>query len=367
MKVPPIQLDVANGGVWLGRRQCRLKPQAFAVLRYLVERAGQVVGKEELLAAVWPGITVSAGVLKTALWEIRQALHDPPQAPRFIETVARRGYRFIGEAGGWRLETSPPFPSLQPPASSFVGRAAELTQLHGWLEKALQGERQIVFVTGEPGIGKTTLVETFLQPIALRPDVLIARGQCIEHYGTSEAYLPVLTALGRLCRGAGGKPLLKLLHRYAPTWLVQLPALMSSTVWQRLEQEARGVTRERMLREITEAVEVITAARAMILWIDDLQWSDVSTLDFVSFLAPRHERARLLIIGTYRPVDILGNGHPLRAIAQELTAHGQCSELRLGSLSSAAVGEYLTRRLRSGERESESSVVSLRELTRAIH
>jgi predicted ATPase len=248
-----------------------------------------------------------------------------------------------------------------------VGREAELALLHGWLEKALQGERQIVLVTGEPGIGKTTLVEAFLQQIALRSDVRIARGQCIEHYGTSEAYLPVLTALGRLCRGPGGKHLLTLLHRYAPTWLVQLPALLSSTVRERLERQARSVTRERMLREITEAVEAMTAARGMIWWIDDLQWSDASTLDFVSFLASRRERARLLIVGTYRPVDILGNGHPLRTITQELTAHGQGSELRLGSLSNAAVGEYLTRWFSSGKRESEPSAVSLRELTRAIH
>lgn len=371
MKVPPLQLDVANGCVWLGRRQRRLKPQAFAVLHYLVEHAGQIVGKEALLAAAWPGVTVSAGVLKTAIWEIRQALHESPQAPRFIETVPRRGYRFIAKVSYQQKErenqSKPLVPHSQFPTPIFVGREAQLTQLHRYLEKALDGERQIVFVTGEPGIGKTTLIEAFLQQVATRPDVRIARGQCIEHYGTGEAYLPVLTALGRLCRGSGGKQLLRLLHRYAPTWLAQLPALLSSTVRERLEREARGVTRERMLREIAEVVEVITAAKGMIVWIDDLQWSDTSTLDFVSFLVPRHERARLLIIGTYRPVDILGNGHPLRSISQELSAHGQGNELRLGSLSNAAVGEYLTRRFGSGERESEPSAVSLRELTRAIH
>ena len=76
-----------------------------------------------------------------------------------------------------------------------------------------------------------------------------------------------------------------------------------------------------MLREIAEAIEAITATRALILWIDDLHWSDTSTLDLLSFLASRHEQTRLLIIGTYRPVDILGNGHPLRAIVQELATH----------------------------------------------
>jgi predicted ATPase/DNA-binding winged helix-turn-helix (wHTH) protein len=369
MKVPSIQLDVANGWVWLGRQQCHLKPQAFAVLRYLVERARQVVSKEELLAAAWPGITVSAGVLKTAIWEIRQALDDPAEKPRFIETVPRRGYRFIAPVTTTQPVRSSEFGVRSPtphtlhPTPWLVGRATELGQLHGWWENALQGQRQIVFVTGGLGIGKTTLVDAFLQQVAVRPNIWIARGQCIEHYGTSEAYLPVLTALGRLCRGAGGKHLLKLLHRYAPTWLVQLPAFLSSPVRERLERETRGVTRERMLREIAEAVEAITAARGLILWIDDLQWSDVSTLDFVSFLAPRHERAQLLIIGTYRPVDILGNGHPLRAISQELAAHGQCRELQLGPLSEADMAEYLIERFAVGAHSS----APLRGLAHAIH
>ena len=129
------------------------------------------------------------------------------------------------------------------------------------------GERQIVFVSGEPGIGKTSLVEAFLQSLASQrvqnpKPVLrlvegskdqsqdnrtldpirqtqdagpwIGRGQCIEHYGPGEAYMPVLTALGRLYRESAGKPLLKLLHRYAPTWLVQLPVLLNANVREQL-------------------------------------------------------------------------------------------------------------------------------------
>ena len=80
-----------------------------------------------------------------------------------------------------------------------MGRETELAQLHRWLEEALQGKRQVVFVTGEAGIGKTALVDRFVAHVAAAPQIGLGRGQCIEHYGTGEAYLPVLEAFGRLC------------------------------------------------------------------------------------------------------------------------------------------------------------------------
>lgn len=72
--------------------------------------------------------------------------------------------------------------------------------MQSWLEKMLGGERRIVFVTGEAGIGKTALIDTFARSIASNRSIRIGRGQCLEQYGTSEAYLPVLEAIGRLGR-----------------------------------------------------------------------------------------------------------------------------------------------------------------------
>src|SRR5262249_35333975 len=137
------------------------------------------------------------------------------------------------EARGWRLETSPLFPlpsSLKSLALPVVGRESGLTQLHNLFAKAACGERQLVFITGEPGIGKTTLVDVFLQQLQAThtAHIRIGRGQCIEHYGTGEAYLPILDALGRLCRTPQETRLIALLAQHAPTWLVQLPALLSS-------------------------------------------------------------------------------------------------------------------------------------------
>jgi predicted ATPase len=122
-----------------------------------------------------------------------------------------------------------------------------------------------------------------------------------------------------------------------------------------------------MLREVADALEVLTAEQPLVLTFEDLHWSDPSTIDLISLLARRRERARLLIIGTYRPVDIAGNGRPLRAIVQELVAHQLCSELRVGPLNRAAIEEYLANRFRHGARNAEPSAVLLQELTRAIH
>ena len=132
----------------------------------------------------------------------------------------------------------------------------------------------------------------------------IAHGQCVETYGTPEPYLPMLDALGRLCREGGGDWLVTLLRKHAPTWLAQMPWLLDSADRDALERDLLGATRERMLREMAEAVEALTAEAPLVLVLEDLHWSDTATVDLVSLLARRQEPARLLLIGTYRPVDV---------------------------------------------------------------
>jgi DNA-binding winged helix-turn-helix (wHTH) protein/predicted ATPase len=367
----PFRLDPGNARLWRGSQVLKLRPKSFAVLRYLLEHPGQLVTKEELLNAVWPNTYVSDALVKDSILEIRKALGDDPRAPQFVETVHRRGYRFIAP-----ITTTPPFvqgstlqvPSsdnqhltLSPQHSVLVGRETELARLHGWLNKALAGERQLIFVSGEPGIGKTTVVEAFLEPIEGEP--WIGRGQCIEHYGAGEAYMPVLEALGRLCREPGGTRLMELLNQHAPTWLAQMPALLKTNELEALQRRAQGATHERMLREMAEAVETVTAERPLILCLEDLHWSDVSTLELLAVLARRQETARLLVLGTYRPVEMLGTGHPLRAVKQELQLHRQCEELRLGFLTEQHVAEYLMSRFAVGAH----GHASLQQLARAIH
>ena len=112
-----------------------------------------------------------------------------------------------------------------------------------------------------------------------------------------------------------------MLKQYAPTWLVQLPSLLTTEEATALQGKTAGATRTRMLRELADAIEEVTAERPLVLWLEDLHWSDVSTLDWLAFIARRRERARLVIIGTYRPVEVLAHEHPLKAVKQELQVH----------------------------------------------
>jgi tetratricopeptide (TPR) repeat protein len=226
----------------------------------------------------------------------------------------------------------------------MLGRDAELETMRGWRERALAGKRQIVFVTGEPGIGKTTLVQAFLEDAARVPGMLVARGQCLEHYGAGEAYLPVLDGFSRLCRSQNGGEVLALLRQQAPAWLAQIPSLVPPSEREKLQSQVSGSTRERMLREMAETIETLTSRSPLLLVLEDLHWSDYSTLDLISYLSRRQDPARLMVIGTYRPVDVILGDHPLKRIKRELQAHGLCHELPLEYLAEGDVEEYLRAR-----------------------
>jgi predicted ATPase len=226
-----------------------------------------------------------------------------------------------------------------------VGRQGEVEALAEWFQRAAHGTRQLVFVSGEAGVGKTTVVEMFLTRRAAGPEGWTARGQCVEHYGEGEPYLPFVEALGRLGHGPARDEVRAVLRRYAPLWLAHLPGLVSETELERLHGRLHGVTQARMLRELAEALEVLTADRALVLLLEDLQWSDPSTVEALAYLAQRPEPARLLVLGTYRPVDVLLQGHPLRGMAQELCGRGQGNELRLEFLTAADVAAYVAGRL----------------------
>ena len=350
----PFRLDLANAQLWRGTELLRLRPKTLAVLHYLAEHPGRLISKDEFFGALWPDTTVSPTVLRVCIREIRTALGETAAAPQYVETRGKQGYRFIGTVDNQqpRVQGSLPHP-LSP---LVVGRRDELLRLQKSYEHALAGHRQVVFVTGEAGIGKTTLVNLFLehvtQPTTTPPsdkhpetsNAWAGLGQCVEQYGTGEAYRPVLEALGRLCRGVDGQEVIALLSQHAPTWLIRMPALLSAEQMTALQPKVTDANQERMLRELAEAVEAITVERPLVLVLEDLHWSDASTVELLAVLARRRESARLLLLGTYRPVDIVVNDHPLKSVKQELQIHNHCVEFPLEFLSEADISDYLSRR-----------------------
>jgi predicted ATPase len=237
--------------------------------------------------------------------------------------------------------------SVPPPvaAGPLVGRQREVDALEAWFQRAATGARQLVFVSGDVGIGKTTVLDLWLARRAADGEVRIARGQCVEHTGEGEPYLPLLDALGRLGRRPGGSELLAVLRRYAPLWLVHLLGLVSETELERLQRQVQGATQARMLRELAEALEVLTAERPLVLVLEDLHWSDTATVECLTAVAQGREPARLLVLGTYRPVETVLRAHPLRGTVQELCGRGHGVELRLECLPAADVAAYVAGRL----------------------
>src|SRR5215469_1499546 len=332
------RLDAHNQRLWRGQEWVPITPKAFDVLRYLVEHTGTLVTQDELLEKLWPETYVNPELIKKYITEIRKVLGDSPQESQFIKTFPKRGYEFIATVMNEDF-TIPASEELE--QKNIVGRDRARSDLDSLLEKAGRGQRQIIFVIGEAGIGKTTLVDLFLQQITPRREIRVARGQCVEGFGGKEAYYPVLEALGELLRAEGEGPVSEVLTKQAPTWMIQFPSLLKPEQKSTLQREIMGGTRERMLRELCEALEALTARDYLCLVLEDLHWSDPSTLDLISAIARRRRPARLLVLATYRPVDVALTKSPLKDIKQDLLVHGLCSEIALERLEEAQIAQYL--------------------------
>lgn len=353
--LPPLRLDAENALAQLGTRKLHLSPRAFAVLHHLVTRAGALVEKRELHRVVWRGAIVGDGALVVCIRELRKALGDSARDPCYIETVHRRGYRYIGPVGAETGPFNDRGAIRSASGNRVIGRTRELAALAVCRARALRGEKQLVFVSGEPGIGKTTVVNASLEPPAATPpgdDVphtrqppslspLVARGQCIEMHGAIEPYMPLLEVLDGLCRGPEGGYVIDLLEREAPNWLLQLPGVVPAERQANLLQRTKGSSQARMLRELANAFGQMSGDRLLTVVLEDLHWSDPSTINAVSILARRTDSARLLLIGTFRPADMHARGQPWSNVVSGLHARGECEEIRLGGWDSDTIAEYL--------------------------
>jgi predicted ATPase len=332
----PFCLDATHRRLWRGQQPIALRPRSLAVLKYLVEHPGRLLTKAELRQQVWAGTHVTDIVLRVSIREIRAALDDSVATPHYVETVGQEGYRFL--MGGESV-TPPPLKT-----GPIVGRQREVAILEQWFQRAASGQPQLGFVSGEVGIGKTMVVNLFLARLAAGSVVRIARGQCVEHYGVGESYQPLLGALERFGHGPDGAPMIGVLRRYAPMWLAQLPGIMNEVELERLQRQVYGATPARMLRELGHALAVLAADTPLVLVLEDLHWSDSSTVDVLAYLGQQLEPARLLVLGTYRPVDAMLRAHPLRRTVQELCGRGQARELSLELLPAEDVAAYVAGR-----------------------
>jgi predicted ATPase/DNA-binding winged helix-turn-helix (wHTH) protein len=327
-------------------RTAHLEPKVMEVLVCLVRRAGELVQKEELMQTVWPSTFVTDDALKRCVSELRRVFDDDPREPHFIQTIPKRGYRMIAAVDP-TLDEPARFPRVFPEAHFLpatrhsVGRGKEHAELGAAFESAAGGRGVLACVAGEPGIGKTTLVQDFLSGLqASGKPFDLAIGRCSQRLAGEEAYLPFLEALDSLLRYDGG--LTQKLRELAPSWYAQLfPLSENDASDARLQEYLRTTTQERVKREFAAFISEITRQELLVLFFDDVHWTDPSTVDLLSHLATKFDNTRILVIVTYRPSELLLLKHPFVEVRRSLLAHSACREIEVEFLSPSDVERYI--------------------------
>ena len=344
------QLDSASGCLWRDGEEIDLPPKQFAILNFLVENPGRIITHDELLDKLWPETFVQPQVLRTYVLELRKVLGDEAGNPRFIQTLPKRGYRFVAsvtdshERAPASVAKSPAATTAQGNSPAFVNRTKELALLQAEFDhigqngQGDQSKRRVVFITGEAGIGKTALVDHFCRQ--LPAGTVIARGECVPGVGAREEYYPVNEALGHLCSGAAAAEICRILARMAPAWLAHIgrqPETSEPTA-------AQPPPQARMPGDLCAALEEVSRKKPLVLVFEDLHWADVDTLNLLAALARRRAPAHLLVLVTFRPRSI-APGHPLRALKHDMLVHKHCTEVALEPFPKSAVASLIMEEL----------------------
>jgi predicted ATPase/tRNA A-37 threonylcarbamoyl transferase component Bud32 len=235
-------------------------------------------------------------------------------------------------------------PAVAAPGRHTVGRRKEMQELHAGFEFASSKRGLFLCVAGEAGIGKTTIVEDFLSDVAAggAQPCLIARGRCSERLAGAEAYLPFLEAFENLLHSPSRELVAHTMKVTAPTWYVQVaPLAGDDSSLSRMLAESKPTTQERMKRELIAFLQELSRIKPLVLFFDDLHWSDLSTVDLLAYIGSKCESLRLLMLLTYRPTDLLLNKHPFLPVKLDLQGRGVCREILLEFLTLEDVERYL--------------------------
>lgn len=353
LRFGPFALDLVQQRLLCGDRDVALRPKCWTLLAHLAKLDGAVASREQLVRAVWPDTHVAPNSLNYLLWDLRRQLarYDDGE---YITNVSRRGFRMpverddepastVGSDRNLDAEKAGAEPATPP---SLLDRDVELARLQALFRQAQTGARQLVFVSGEAGIGKSSLAAAFLRDISDRCDTATVR--CLEGNGVDEPYAPVLDVIEQLCARANLTPILR---RYAPTWLVQLPELLPPGEMQALREALSGIGPGRMVREGVRLLEKLAANTPLVVIIEDLRHADSGTLAVLEALAGRSEPARLLVLSTIRSFDARGGIGVARALAARLgRKHAHVTNLDLQPLSAAGIHTFVARHIESSER-----------------
>ena len=341
-------LDTSNECLWHEGAQIALAYKPFSVLRYLVENAGRLITHDELLDALWPTTYVQPQVLRTYMQELRKVLGDDARHPKFIQTLPKRGYSFVATVSessdvAFEVARASGSPTCEVRTAELVGRDGDLVRLQELAQIAANGHRQLVFITGGSGIGKTALLSAFREALIVSsPQAIMVSGHCVEGLSEKEDYYPIIEAFEQLCASGDQERARKILAMIGPTGPPIEP--MSGTAAGRVAGSASGVTLRKGPGELCEALEELAQEEVLFLVLEDIQWAHQSTLELISALARRGRPAKLMVLATYRPRG-RSTDLSLKSTKQDLLVRHLCTELSLTLLSKKEIRQLLNRRL----------------------
>jgi DNA-binding winged helix-turn-helix (wHTH) protein len=330
----PFRLDTATQLLCSEESCVNLTPKVYRLLLYFLWHPGRLISHEELFDKVWDGRIVDDSALRLAVNFLRKVLNDDCKAPIYILTVSKRGYRFlaevtakerfqIAEASETRLLQYRPQPQASLDRLEYTQELAELQEA---FQQASNGERRLIFLHGEQGVGKTALLDNFLAKVQ-HPGPAVLRARCVQMGSVAEPFLPLLEALERHCREPHGRLLIERLNHLAPTWLYQMLNVLDPGECAKLQQKVSYSNTGRMLREGADFFETLSNNSTFILVLDNSHWSDEFTMDLINFLMFRCSAAKLLIIVSYRPCEEGPGARRIAEMRAELFNRGLCQEL----------------------------------------
>jgi tetratricopeptide (TPR) repeat protein len=251
--------------------------------------------------------------------------------------------------------------------SAFVGRSQELERLRTHFHDAVEGRGNTVFVTGEAGAGKSTLVEHFLLEVATGPEgAKVVDAACSEQFGVAEPLVAFIEAFKELLqtegRGGGSMTWLDVAKEVAPTWISALPVVgnvleagvVTAMALKKKEDSGQGgtavaqqkaVSEEALFFQYTEVLLRAAEEQPIVLFLDDLHWADQASVGLLTHIARKIEGSRVLLLGTFRPVDVEASDHALRQAKQELERYNISKEIPLSGLDPASLDAMLEDRL----------------------
>jgi predicted ATPase len=295
------EADLSAHRVRRAGREVHLQRIPFQLLCLLIDRRGQLVTREEIVERIWgKGVFIdSENAINTAVRKLRRALNDDAKVPRLIITVPSRGYRFDAALG----TANEPL-QVRRSQSSLVGRKREMTGLHAALAQAASGHGSLFLISGQAGIGKTRLARE-LGALAQAEGMEVLVGQCSEH-DEAIPYLPFVEILESLVERASGKDHLRtLLGEEGPELARLLPKIkrLLPDLPPALDlppQEAR----RHLFNCICDFIGRMSRDHATLLILEDLHWADDSSLWLLGHLARRLSGLQLMVVATYRDVEL---------------------------------------------------------------